>query len=92
MIAIHTKFMPATDRRAAKIKAYSCNGHKAIVPIEYGLDDVGRHALAARKLIETQLEHQPDWAEMAYGGSSDGKGYTFCFLSSTVSMMVSSDE
>ena len=82
MLAIHTKFVPATDRRAAKIKAYTCNGHAVTVPIDYELDDIGRHALAARKLIESKLTGAPDFESMAFGGSADGKGYSFCFVGS----------
>ena len=86
MIAIHTKYIPATNTRSAKIKAYSCNGHKALVSVDYSLDDVQRHAAAVKKLIETQMKFVPDYSVMAYGGSADGKGYTFCFTQSTVSL------
>lgn len=86
MIAIHTKYIPATNTKGARIKAYSCNGHKAIVSIDYSLGDVERHAVAVKKLIETQMAYVPDYSVMTYGGSADGKGYTFCFTQSTVQM------
>jgi hypothetical protein len=92
MIAIHTKFMGATNHRAARIKAYSCEGHAAIVPVEYDLGEVERHLLAARALIAAHLSCPPDHEVMTYGGSADGRGYTFCFLASTISMKVQSDE
>jgi hypothetical protein len=87
MIAVHTKFIPATNTRAAKIKAYTCNGHKPVmVSIDYALDDVQRHAKAAKALLDREMKYAPDYSTMAYGGSSDDKGYTFCFIQSTVTM------
>lgn len=86
MIAIHTKYIPATNTRGSRIKAYSCNGHKVLVSIDYSLGDVERHAVAVKKLIETQMQYTPDYSVMTYGGSADGKGYTFCFVQSTIEM------
>lgn len=86
MIAIHTKYIPATDTKGARIKAYSCNGHKATVSIDYSMGDVERHAVAVKKLIDTQMEYAPDHSVMTYGGSADGKGYTFCFVQSTINL------
>lgn len=87
MIAIHTKFIPATDRRAARIKAYSCNGHSLMVPLDYGLGEIERHAAAVKALLESgQFAHIANFEQMAYGGSADDKGYTFCFLDSTIAV------
>lgn len=86
MIAIHTKYIGATNNRAAKIKAYTCNKHSLTVPIDYDLDDVERHAKAARMLIDKQMKYVPDYSTMVYGGSADGRGYTFCFVQSTITM------
>lgn len=84
MIAILTKYIPATDTRAARIKAYTCNGHKVFVSIDYDLDDVGRHAKAARKLIETQLAHSDADKPFTYGGID--MGYVFTFINSTINL------
>ena len=87
MQAIHTKFIPATDTKAAKIKAYNENHPRGVtVSIDYDLDDVGRHFKAAQAFIKQKLTYHTDITEMAYGGSADGKGYVFCFLFSTVTM------
>lgn len=80
MLAIHTKFIPATDTKSARIKAYTCNSHSVTIPLDYELGEIQRHAKAAKTLIEKELKDAPDYDRMAYGGSADGKGYTFCFI------------
>ena len=84
MLAIHTKFIPATNTKAARIKAYTCNGHSVIIPVDYSLGEIQRHAKAVKTLIEKELNYATDYDNMAYGGSADNKGYTFCFIFSTV--------
>ena len=85
MQAIHTKFIPATDTKAAKIKAYNENNPRGvIVSIDYDLDDVGRHFKAAQAFIAQKLTYHTDTKKMCYGGSADGKGYVFCFMHSIV--------
>lgn len=80
MQAIHTKYIPATDTRAAKIKAYNeSNPHGVLVNIDYDKDDIGRHFAAAREFIAKKLTFIPKHDHMVYGGSADGKGYVFCF-------------
>jgi hypothetical protein len=86
MIAIHTKYIPATDTRGARIKAYTFNGHQITVPFDHDLSCLERHASAAKALIKNKLEYAPDHAVMAYGDSADGKGYVFCFTQSTVKL------
>ena len=85
MQAIHTKYIPATDTRAAKIKAYNeSNPRGVIVSIDYDLDDVGRHFKAAQEFINKKLTFIPAHDHMVYGGSADGKGYVFCFPLDTI--------
>lgn len=85
MQAIHTKYIPATDNRAAKIKAYTHDMPRGIlVSIDYELDDVGRHFKAARAFIDKHMKYAPDYSVMTHGGSADGKGYCFCFTQSTI--------
>jgi len=80
MLAIHTKFIAATNTRSARIKAYTCNGHAVTIPLDHDLGEIQRHAKAAKTLIEKELKYATDYERMAYGGSADGKGYTFCFV------------
>lgn len=85
MQAIHTKYIPATDNRAAKIKAYNSNVPRGVmVSIDYDLDDVGRHFAAAQAFITANMQYVPEHSVMTYGGSADGKGYCFCFTQSTI--------
>ena len=83
MIAIHTKYIPATNSRGARIKAYTSSGFSVTVPYNHALSDYLVHYEAVRALVE---KHALDWPidQMAYGDSADGKGFTFCFLSSKV--------
>lgn len=87
MQAIHTKFIPATSTRAAKIKAYNENNPSGVmVSIDHNLDDLGRHALAVKAFISKfHTYHDPD-APMCYGGSADGKGYVFCYTGSVINL------
>lgn len=85
MQAIHTKFIPATNTRAAKIKAYNeSNPRGVFVSIDYALDDVHRHFKAVQAFLEQKITYHKDTKRMTYGGSADGKGYVFCFVDSIV--------
>lgn len=84
MLAIITEFMPSTDTRPARIKAFTCNGHKVIISVDYDLDGVQRHMKAAQKLIREQMKHFGDCTTLTYGGSP--KGYVFCKPTSTVTL------
>ena len=83
MIAIHTKYIPATNTRGSRIKAYTSSGWSVTVPYNHALSDYHVHYEAVKALVE---KHELDWPidQMAYGDSADGKGFTFCFLSSKV--------
>ena len=85
MQAIHTKYIPATSSRGARIKAYtSSNKAGVIVPVDYALDGEQRHFKAAKAFIAKHFKYAPDSAAMCYGDSADGKGYVFCFTQSTI--------
>lgn len=86
MLAIHTKFVPATNTRSARIKAYTCNGHSVTIPLDLELSDVKRHFKAVQVLLKQDFPYAEDEEKMAYGSSADGKGYCFCFVYSTVLM------
>jgi len=85
MQAIHTKYIPATNTRAAKIKAYNHQHPRGVlVSIDYDLDAVQWHFKAAREFINKKLTFIPAHDYMVYGGSADGKGYVFCFPLDTI--------
>jgi hypothetical protein len=87
MQAIHTKYIPASDTRAAKIKAYNESNPKGVtVSINYDLDDVGRHAVAAKAFIMKYWTYHNKDSVLTYGGSADGKGYVFCCIDSTIDL------
>lgn len=83
MIAIHTKYIPASNIRGSRIKAISDNGHSVIVSRNDALNGHLVHFEAVKALV---AKHKLDWdiSNMCYGGSSDGKGYTFVFADSKV--------
>lgn len=85
MQAIHTKYIPATNSRSAKIKAYNETFPRGVlVSVDYSLDLAERHAVAVRAFIDKHLDFAPDSSIMTYGGSADGKGFCFCFVQSTI--------
>ena len=83
MIAIHTKFLPGTNRTDSRIKAYTNSGFTATVPYVNSLSNEMVHFEAVKALV---TKNQLDWNldGMRYGDSADGKGYSFCFDCSTV--------
>lgn len=83
MQAIHTKYISASNVRGSRIKATSDNGHSVIVSRNDALSGHLVHFEAVKALV---AKHKLDWNidNMCYGGSSDGKGYTFVFADSKV--------
>lgn len=83
MQAIHTKYIPASNVKGSRIKATSDNGHSVIVSRNDALNGHLVHFEAVKALV---TKHKLDWNidNMCYGGSSDGKGYTFVFADSKV--------
>ena len=83
MLAIHTKYIPASNVRGSRIKATSDNGHSVIVSFDHSLNGHLVHFKAVKALV---IKHKLTWdiENMCYGGSSDGKGYTFVFCDSKV--------
>jgi hypothetical protein len=83
MLAIHTKYIPASNTKGSRIKATSDNGHSVIVSRNDAFSGHLVHFEAVKALV---AKHKLDWdlSNMCYGGSSDGKGYTFVFCESTV--------
>ena len=83
MQAIHTKYIPASNTKGSRIKATSDNGHSVIVSRNDALNGHLVHFEAVKALV---IKHKLAWdiENMCYGGSSDGKGYTFVFCDSKV--------
>ena len=84
MIAIHTRYISATNTRGARIKAYTGDKRALTVSMDYALDGMERHHKAARAFIARFLPYQSPDAPMCYGDSADGRGYVFCFSESKV--------
>lgn len=84
MRAIHTKYLPATNRRSARIKAYLSDGRSITRALDYSLGDVDRHAAVAREFIAREFTYVSADAPLVFGDSADGRGYVFCFAESRV--------
>ena len=83
MIAIHTRYLPATNNKGSRVKAYTASGLSATVPFPYEYSFERCHFQAVKALIK---KHNLSWDmdNMRYGDSADGKGYVFCFNDSIV--------
>lgn len=92
MIAIHTKYLSASNSRGGRIKAYTAGGmgfkgFTATISYPSHLSGVACHFEAVKTLIEKNgLEWKTDG--MRYGDSADGRGYCFCFDASQVEKML----
>jgi hypothetical protein len=88
MIAIHTKYLSASNSRGSRIKAYtaahgSFKGFQATISYPSELSGVDCHFEAVKALvIKNKLEW--DLENMRYGDSADGRGYSFCFDASKI--------
>jgi hypothetical protein len=81
MIAIQTKFMPVTNSRGSRIKAWTSTGFA--VTISYPHEE--SYELSHFKAVEALVaKYQLDWdlSGMRWGGTETG--YVFCFADSTV--------
>ncbi len=88
MIAIHTKYISATDNNGSRIKAYTAGygdrkGFSAVIGYPHKEDGYMAHFEAVKELIK---KNALDWnlEGMRWGDSADGKGYSFCFDCSKV--------
>lgn len=83
MIAIHTKFIGATNTRGSRIKAYTASGFSASIPYPHAESYEIAHFQAVKELVR---KHKLDWnlSDMRFGDSADGKGYVYCFANSIV--------
>lgn len=82
MRAIYTKYLPATDRRGARIKAYTCDSRESLtVAFNYDSSVLIQHARAANAFIRTYMPQCVDMA-LTYGDAPNG--YVFTFAASKV--------
>ena len=84
MIAIHTKFIPASNVRGSRIKAYCADGRSVTISKDHALSQEQAHFAAARAFAEKHLRFVPDTSRMVYGDSADNKGFVFCFPDSII--------
>ena len=83
MIAIQTKFLPSTNTRGARVKAWA-SGRPWSVTISY--DYSGSHEMPHFRAVQAFIKkHKLDWDlnNMRFGGVENG--YVFCFQNSIVS-------
>ncbi len=83
MQAIHTKYVPASNTKPSRIRATSDSGLTIIVSRDDSFTGHMVHFQAVKALV---TKHKLDWNidNMCFGGSSDGKGFTFVFADSKV--------
>ena len=83
MIAIHTKFIGASNTKGDRIKAYTRSGFSVTIPYPHELSFELCHFEAVKALV---AKHNLEWdlTDMRYGDSADGRGYVFCFDNSKV--------
>jgi hypothetical protein len=81
MIAIQTKYIPASNTKGSRIKAWTCNGHSVTIsaPLEYCNE---QRYFQAVKALAAKCKAEWDLSDMRYGGTDDG--YVFCFADSIV--------
>jgi len=83
MIAIHTKYFPASNHKGSRIKAYTTTKKTAVISYPHEFSHEECHFQAVKALIK---KYNLDWntEDMRFGDSADGKGYVFCFAASIV--------
>lgn len=83
MKAIHTKYIPTSNTKGSRIKAYTTDGYSVTISYPHEYSGERCYFEAVKALIK---KHKLDWdiSDMRWGDSSDGKGYTFCFGDSKV--------
>ena len=80
MIAIETKYIPASNYKPSRIKA-TANGMSATIGYPHELSNERVHFAAVKALV---AKHKLNWKldNMRFGGTA--KGYVFCFADSIV--------
>lgn len=81
MIAIQTKYLPASNTRGSRIKAWTSSGFSVTIPYPHDLSHEAVHFEAVKALV---TKHKLDWdlSDMRFGGTEHG--YVFCFAGSVI--------
>lgn len=81
MIAIQTKFLPVTNSRGSRVKAWTSSGFSVTIPYPHEESYELSHFEAVKALV---AKHGLDWdlSAMRWGGTESG--YVFCFAGSIV--------
>lgn len=81
MIAIQTKYLPATTTLGSRIKAWANKGQSVTIPYPHELSNERVYFAAVEALIE---KYDLAWSidDMRYGSTENG--YVFCFANSVV--------
>jgi hypothetical protein len=81
MIAIQTKYLPPTNTKGSRIKAWTVGGHSATIPYPHHLSGEKCHFAAVKAMC---VKHNLPWnlEGMRFGGVKDG--YVFCFAISMI--------
>ena len=83
MIAIQTKFLPSTNTKGSRIKAFTtARPWSVTIPYDYSVNHELPHFRAVQVFVE---KYKLDWdlSNMRFGAVD--KGYVFCFQNSIVS-------
>ena len=86
MIAIQTKFLPCTNTKGARVKAFATNRPWSVtISYDYSGSDEMPHFRAVQAFIE---KYKLDWdlKDMRFGSVKNG--YVFCFDRSIVSKSI----
>jgi len=78
-IGIETKFLRATNTTGARVKAFTSNGHAAVIPFNYSLDTIDAHFAAVIALKEKNNLDSWNLDAMTYGGTKNGYFFTFAW-------------
>ena len=84
MLAIHTKYIPASNTKGSRIKAYTNGGFSRSISYPHEYSHERAHFEAVKALVEHHKLTHWDLSAMRYGDSADSRGYTFCFDASKV--------
>lgn len=82
MKAIQTKFVPTSNTRPARVKAW-IKGNAATVSWDHGLEVVDNHGAAARKLAESLK-----WSGRLVGGTLPDESMAWVFVDGSASVEV----
>lgn len=81
MIAIETRYIPATNTKPSRIKAYTCNGQSLVMSVgkaEELSPDRGNHADCTHRVVAQALADRMGWGPLGGCGGTK-RGYAFVF-------------